>query len=680
MDFLPAPARRARLLVFFAGLAVALAWALVTDHVWEDFYITYRSSKNLATGHGLVFNHGERVHTFTSPLGALVPAAILRLTGTSSDQAVIWIFRVLSAAAFAGALALVFELARCWQYGWFASVAVTAVALLDAKSIDFAINGMETGFLLGFLAYALWAMWAARQRRWLHLGLAWGGLMWTRPDSFVYIGLLAAGAWLFNDAARTGLTRRQWFKIFLQAGAVCTVLYLPWFVWAWWYYGSPVPHTVVAKGQFSPGQASVVDILRTVVGFPWTVWGGRTSLESTFLPSYFQIGGWPAGLVYAARALALLLAFQWVWPRWRAEIRIASFAFCGMHVYLSHFSHFPFPWYMPGTTLLAAVVTGGILAQLRSSAARAARPLALGFSFAAATGLATEGWLVWQMMRQMRVEQELSANAVRKQTGLWLREHAQPGDTVFMEPLGYIGYFSGLKTYDYPGLSSPEMVRAIRAVGPIPAWLIEYLCPDWLVLRPFEIDKVREVIPRLMDETYQYATEFNTLEQVRRLALYGRAYVEHDAHWIVYHRQKPKRCQVDVTDPATVANYPLPYEAFGDQPALPKLHATGLVSFKVPAWARHVRIEYGLPPGTYAGTPATDGARFVVRLFDGKVSHTVLDRFLNPVRDSADRGVQVFETDLPPPKEEELEIILFSQPGPTDVMDWCCWGKPEFTK
>ncbi len=672
---------RQRWAIFGLVFSLALAWALATNHVWEDYYITYRSSQHLATGQGLVFNVGDRLHTFTSPLGVLLPAAACRLTGTTSDAAAIWIFRLWSAAALAGAIALIFTLARRLAYGWFAALAVVSWAALDAKSIDFTINGMETGFLLLFIAYTLWALLVCRSRRWVHLGLAWAALMWTRPDSFLYIGLLAAGVWLFNDPAVTGLQRREWLKVFLLAGLTCTALYLPWFIWAWWYYGTPVPHTITAKGGVVTEVKTLAGLLGTLVRFPVSVWRGETSLEATFLASYFQIGGWPVWLVTAARGLGLLVAAVWLVPGTRMETRVASFAFCGLHGYLSYFPFFPFPWYLPGPALLAAVALGGLVAQARAGAggtgwrlgaARAVVALVIG-------GLAVEGWQTWQMMRQMAVEQELSAGAVRKQTGLWLKEHAQPGDTVFMEPLGHIGYFSGMKTYDFPGLSSRETVRAIRAVGVNWGYLAEYLSPDWLVLRPWEIIRMRQAIPRLFDETYAVAVEFNTLAAVRQRSVYGRNYIEHDAHWTVFHRQLPKRFHVDVTDPAVRAHYPLPGEAF-DGLLQRKLHANGLMSFKVPAGARHLRLAYGLPPGTYQGTPVTDGAGFEVRLFDGRVSRTLLNRYLNPAAVPADRGLKVLEIGLPEAGAAEWEIIVTSHSGQTDVMDWCCWSVPEFSR
>src|ERR1700689_5136333 len=87
------------------GFASPLLFAAVTHEVWEDYYITYRSSRNLAEGNGLVYQIGEHVHTFTSPLGALLPSLGLMLTGSATGAR--WSSRVLSAAALAAAAYLV---------------------------------------------------------------------------------------------------------------------------------------------------------------------------------------------------------------------------------------------------------------------------------------------------------------------------------------------------------------------------------------------------------------------------------------------------------------------------------------------------------------------------------------------------------------------------------------------
>lgn len=670
-------------IVFGLAFAAAFLWAGFTGHVWEDYYITYRSSKNLATGHGLVFNPGERLHTFTSPLGVLLPAAASVLTGNSSDVGAIWIFRLWSAAAFAGAAVLVHAVARHQGHGRGPTVAVLAFVILDAKSLDFTINGMETGILLFFIGYTWWAMFGGGRWRGWHLGLAWAGLMWTRPDSFLYVGLLAGGVFLFNDPARTGLTRDEWLKRFVQAGALCTLLYLPWFLWAWWYFGSPVPHTIIAKGFVSASNAkTLLGALNTLLSFPWTVWAGRTSLESAFLPSYFQIGGWPATAVTVARWIGLVLAFQWVLP-WRVEVRAASFAFCGMHVYLSYYPFFPFPWYLPGTALLAALTAGGMIAQLLAAGERGVkrfgpgmRAWPVGILGAASALIMAEGWLSWQMMREMKVEQEFSATGSRRKVGEWLHEQARPGDNVFMEPLGHIGYFSGLKTYDFPGLSSREMVRAIRIVGPDWAALVDYLCPDWMVLRPFEIARMRQRALRVVSEIYEVAAEFNTLDSIRAHEIYGRNYVEHDAHLIVFRRVKPKRLRLDISRWQNEANHPVPIEWLGPDPVF-RLHATGLMSIKVPPGARHVSFRFGLHPGAYEGKIVTDGVGFrAMYVADDDRSHQLFDIYVDPVNNEQHRMLQTFEADLIPALNGEL--VLVSSAGPSDVMDWSCWGVPVF--
>jgi len=678
--------RRTGLVVFVGALLVTLGWALATNHVWEDFYITFRSSKNLVTGHGLVFIPGERLHTFTSPLGVLLPAAASALTGTHSDPAAIWVFRVWGAAAFAGAAVLLWTLARRFQYGAWAATALVAFMVLDAKSIDFTTNGMETGFLLLFIAYTLWAMFVGAGRSWLQLGLAWGALMWTRPDSFLYIGLLSAGVFFFNDPARTGLTRWQWLKVFVLAGLVCTAIYLPWFLWSWSYYGTPVPHTITAKGGDYMAAKNAAGVFKTLIDLPINVWNGRTSLEGAFLPSYFQIGGWPEAAVTAARAVAVFLAFQWVLPWWRTEVRVASFAFCGMHVYLSYFPYFPFPWYMPGTALLAAVTLGGMLAQLGSWAERGRaagapawpRVVQLAVILVVLAALGGEGWLTWQMRREMADEQIYSATGNRRRVGEWLKENARLGDTVFMEPLGHIGYFSGLKTYDYPGLSSMEMVSAVRALGAHGGNLAEFLCPDWMVLRPWEYADMHKDVYRMFGEGFEYqlVKEFNRMPEVEQLEVYGRKYIEFDSHLLVFKRQVPKRYLLDATVKDPYAGLGLAVFNIGGQ-AMHQVHATGIVSFKVPANATHFRVTYGMPEATYTGDPATDGVKFVILWTNGLKTQRLLVRTLEPHDAPDDRGAQEFETELPP-HGDKAGIILLTLPGQTDAMDWSCWGRPEF--
>ncbi len=522
--------------VFAMAGIIALGFALATDRVWEDFYITYKSSKNLVAGKGLVFHEGEKVHTFTSPLGVLLPALCHGLTFGHSDKAALWLFRVLSAGAFAGAVTLLYQLAGRLRWPAAAAGLLALWLMVEPKTVDFSINGMETGLLVASVACILWALYGKPRRQWLRLGLAWGLMMWTRPDGFVYIAALSAGVWLFNDRQRSGRTRWEWGITFFKAGLVCTALYLPWFAWAWWYYGTPVPHTVIAKAN-AAGARDLWQALQTWLMLPLAMFKGLGSLDSVFAPSGHYMGGWPEGVLLGARLLAAAGVLVWLLPWARRETRAVSFAASLLIAYLGYFpGKTPAAWYMPGPAWLILFVLAALLAQVRASQNKVARisTAAVGWSL-----LLAFIWLLVDLTRLSKVEQVVVEDAHRREIGLWLREQAQPGDTMFMECLGYLGYFSELKTFDYPGMSSPEVVAASQKVGL--AWdaLIDELKPTWLVLRPVEAVAIARQRPDLLAGQYRQARLFDATPGIERKAVRGQGLLGYDAIFLVYQKQTP---------------------------------------------------------------------------------------------------------------------------------------------
>ena len=658
---------------FFCAVILALGFALYTNHVWEDYYITYRSSKNLATGHGLVFNHGDRLHTFTSPLGVLLPAGASALTGNSSDTGALWLFRLMCASALGGAAALLLSLARRLAYPAVAAGLLVALLCTDAKSLDFTINGMETAFMLLFLAYAFWAHLTPGPRQWLHLGGAWAGLMWTRPDSFIYIGLVAAGCWIFNQPERTGGNRRQQLVLFLKAGLLTTALYGPWLLWAWWYYGSPIPHTIVAKGAQSgtPGEI----LLRFLNGswqLPWQMWKGLTSAEGSFLPSYYMMPAWPAWMWAFGRTLATLCCLLWLVPRLRLEARVASFAYWIAVSYLSFVPYFPFPWYFPPTTLLAFVALTGAFSQLWQSGWRGLRIIAGAGAVVLLAGAVT---LTWGAARQARAQQIYIEDGNRRVIGEWLRAHAEPGDTVFMEPLGYIGYFSGLKTYDWPGMSAREMPEAVRLVGPQWGKIIRYLEPNWLVMRAQDDGDLPRVDPALAAFSYDRVRDFSRQAEVEQLDVPGRALLKFDSHFVLYHRRSRLRQDTDGYQIASPIGSSI-RAINGTRMRL--VHAPGTLIAPLAGNARRLTIRFGFPDDATAGSDATNGAIFVIWLVDGKTRLKLHERKLEPTLQPADRGLQELALDLPERKYPLKAHLVFE----TDAMgstskDWTFWSDPE---
>lgn len=664
---------------------VALAYAIYTQHAWEDYYITYRASKNLATGHGLVFNVGDRLHTFTSPLGVLLPAVASLLTGNNSDPAALWLFRIMCIAALAGATALCVRLLQRLNCRGVAIFFTIGWLALDAKTLDFTINGMETAFMVLFLVYALWAHLTPGPRRWVHLGGAWAGLMWTRPDSFIYIGLIAAGCWLFNDPAQSGLRRRPLLGLFVRAGALTTALYLPWLLFTYFYYGTFIPHTITAKSGIGDPH-TLAGLLRSTLHLPISGWNDG-SLRATFLPAYYLIGGWPEQLLEIAGVPVTVCALLWLLPFVRPVTRICSFAFFGAHAYLSYFPYFPFPWYLPSTALLGILTLGTMLSQVLGAAARWAahepehtgpRYLTRTALAVAALALAGSGWLTWQTARQFQAQQRFIEEGTRRKIGEWLHAHARPGETVFLEPLGYIGFYSGMKTYDFPGMSSREMVNARKLVANDWLPLIEFLQPTWLVLRAHEAEQLRRRNPALLSEYYTPMQDFSVIAQIQQLDVMGRRYLEHDAQFTVFRLQQPILQKSRIAEASSRYDVSL-RTVEGHE--LTMVHAPGYMVVKVPQHARMFRVLYGFPPDAYTGTPPlTDGATFQIDWELGNRSVNLLNIQIDPVSNPAHRKLQTLTADLPETGVEGARLVLRTLSGLTTVKDWTCWSTPEFDR
>lgn len=530
--------------IFLAGAAITLGWAAYTGHVWEDFFITYRASKNLALGHGLVYTVGDRLQTFTSPLQALVPAAIAWATSCRSDLLVIWIYRAIGAGCFGGAVVLLWSMAGRLRLPLAGALACAGLILVDEKSIDFTASGMETPYLLLFIALQAYA--AFTDSGPTLLGLAWAGMMWSRPDSFIQIGALAGALLLYSpDAA----DRRRLLAKFTRAAVIAGLLYLPWFAWAWWYYGSPVPNTIVAKGLHSPTGFSA--ILGAIIEAPQKILNGvfQTNL---FGPTYVEMGPiseWGFLCHSVWRLLVVPVWCYWLNPWGGRAARTASLWLFIGSIYNCIVP--AAPWYLPPFELVAAVAWGFLIGDLMDRIS--AEPAGARLPRAPAMQLLVPGLACLAVLFQagvtahlapvVRAQQAIIEGQNRRPIGEWLRANAKPTDTVFLEPLGYIGYYSGLKTYDFPGLSSREVVNVRRAPGGGYEFIrvIRALKPDWLVLRPSEVEPIHDKDPSLVDGhsagSYRLVRAYDQGDQLAALgAPAGISPLLFDSVFLIYHR------------------------------------------------------------------------------------------------------------------------------------------------
>ncbi|HEY5079975.1 MAG TPA: hypothetical protein VII43_09010, partial [Opitutaceae bacterium] len=509
------------------GLAACLvlfgaAVKLYTGHVWEDFLITFRFSENLVLGRGLVYQPGERVFGFTSPLDAVLPALFKAVLGGPEYFRALWAFALVSLSVLGAGIVAYSGLLRdeLRERARAEVVALSVLCALNVKLVMNAINGQEAGLWGGFLLMAYCAL-LRPGAGWKGLGLAAGGLLWTRPDSPVQIALLALGALLFSAEPRRDLAIRM-----SKAATLCAVVYLPWFAWTTIYYGSPLPHTITAKINMFGG---VPGLLPKMEAFARIL---PQALAQGFEPIYSEAGGWPQWVNGFGLVAGVVCSLYWLIPSSDRIGRVASLVYLGSAAYLGcvGVSGLIFPWYY-----IPCVISGGIVLSRiigRGLGTALGRKPALAALAILVTGLGYES--VFSMI-QLKIRQVMVEDGTRKQIGLWLHDHMKPGDTVYLEPIGYIGYYSQAHILDYPGLVSPSVVRARHETGQGFYGCIGVLKPDWVVARPGNLQAFQQ-IPELHTH-YAYAWSYDAgVRTDAYRSLPGSGFLEADSHLIILRR------------------------------------------------------------------------------------------------------------------------------------------------
>lgn len=222
----PSDARDRGWLLLPGAIALAHAGALA-HHTVDDAMICVRYARNAVAGHGLVYNVGEWVEGFSDPLWvALITAA----TAAGLDGLLV----AKGVGAIASALALIVAGSTARRLGVptpAAAILLSAVAASTGYAYH-AVAGLETGahaLLLALLGAALVA-----DRPLAAAGVS-GLLMWSRPEGFLYAGLLLlrlpADGW-----------RRTLAWLLVPAGSAATLLAV-----RWWLYEAWLPNTFAAK-------------------------------------------------------------------------------------------------------------------------------------------------------------------------------------------------------------------------------------------------------------------------------------------------------------------------------------------------------------------------------------------------------------------------------------------------
>jgi hypothetical protein len=453
------PVRNARsiALIVLAALAARLYLLFTTHRTAEDFYITLRYAENIAHGHGFVYNPGQHVLGTTTPLYTLFLALCdwFSLNATLCGQ-------LANVAADSLTCYAVWRLARATLGGHGESAGLVAAAVLAIwpPSLYWSISGMETGLvtLCGVVALVVTA-----ERRPYALALWSTLLVLLRIDGLLLSAICFA--WLgwkgisTTEAQRhRGGTETGW-ALLLFIG-----LQIPWIAFATIYFGSPIPTSLVAKlhvyGWQNPG------LLPNLKPF---------ARDMTRNPLYWLLlAGAIPGVFAAWRTRPLRPALVWM-----------AFYYAGMAFSKS----FLFGWYYvpPAPVYVLISVLGwalvGLRIRIRTELVAAAFVLA--------------GLAMVPKERKLIAADQRQDEALLKSTGLMLWQVVKPGETLMLEPIGWIGYYSRARILDAVGLVSPEIIPYFKpgAVSPY-LDIMAGLKPEWVLLRSGEYDEaIRAAMP-----------------------------------------------------------------------------------------------------------------------------------------------------------------------------------------
>jgi hypothetical protein len=416
-------------------LASRITMAWTQPFASEDAYITFRFARNLAEGAGLVYNPGEHVMGFTSPvwtvwcaLGFLLhvdPVWWTRLTSIATDAAIIWIAADMLRRRHSETAAWAFTL-------FFAAWPLFAAS---------AMSGLESNVFLFLIFACAWTI----ERRSRLAGALLGLLACCRPE-----GILAAAILGIRADRRTLVVGAALFAAVLLGIGL--------------YFGSVIPQSVVAK-------AVVYGLPGPMAGKQWWDW---------LIP--FPLGRWPIsseGIHLLPLSMIGLASLVHGVPRaWRERSHPSSSLPVAGASILAGYA-------LTGTTyfwwyLVVPLGCLGFLAAIGFEAVAVNRPLKV-VALASILGI----WTLALPLYVGRGASEYTNNA--SVTGV-LKQLARPDEQVLLEPIGLVGYETRLRVLDEVGLVTPEVVTRRRSGAGWYADLVTAHWPDWLIVRNEMLD------------------------------------------------------------------------------------------------------------------------------------------------------------------------------------------------
>lgn len=421
--------RRFFSLIFFL-VAIPFAWQVSRNIAaalrFEDALIVLRYARNIAEGHGFVYNLGERILGVTTPLHTLISTVFV-------------LFSPENAPAIQNVAGVVFLVLEAWLAARIVQRThapvlggLVAVLILTNLNFSYLYFGMETHFfafliLLSFHLYSL--------KKETLAGLALGVAFLTRYDAAL-LALLIGLALLAEKK-----------RLPLKLTAAFFVVVTPWLLFSLLYFHSIMPNALGAKQDYYPALGYIGFVFRYYQDYFENLAGvfiaGETlqSVAAWIFPAVCFAGCW--SLIRAAREVVVLIAF--------AALQVLVYAVLGpdpgfyWHYYLLN----------PVLTILFMVGLYELLARglrgLRVSE-KIGRPV---LTLATLVGLVLA---VVNLFGGLGYKFQLDPHSRQLYTiAEWLNERYDDDTSLLQPSIGILGYETNMRMIDHAGLVTPGL-------------------------------------------------------------------------------------------------------------------------------------------------------------------------------------------------------------------------------
>ncbi|MBC8492569.1 MAG: hypothetical protein H8D43_02195 [Chloroflexi bacterium] len=414
---------------------------------YDDPYITYRYAYNILQGQGFVYNNGEHVLSTTTPLYTLLLAVLgffhRDLPSLGNIMSILSILACAMTLYFFGR-----------QLGQARAGAIAGFLTLFFPLLWTTLGGEAALYSLAILAsFAFYARGA------LELTAACMAVaVLTRPDGAL-VALIIGTHYLLTKH------RVPWrlIRIYLS-------LAIPWYLYAWWRFGSPVPVTLHTKLN----QAHIAGI--------WTFGEGLLRMAELYgqNPCYwfyllFSLIGVGSVLLTSKRQ-KLLPLISW--------LVLYCLSFTCLAVVGHHWYYAPI---VPPLMLLVALgleVPWRWLVTGRSWGQRLqAKPVPKFAIWGAVVLLLIYPDTYWLRDAYLNPLPD-GRTRVYREVGVWLAESAPPEASIGAVEIGIIGYYSNRRVIDFAGLLQPEVIDHLGTYEQGAIWATRVYSPTYVVANP----------------------------------------------------------------------------------------------------------------------------------------------------------------------------------------------------